>query len=346
MAGPFVGVHNDALIVAGGANFPGRKPWDGGQKEWHDEIYVLHKSAAGNYEWVRKIFHLERPIAYGVSVSTIDGVLCIGGCDADKSYRDVFVLKWNSERQIIEQKRMPYLPLPMSKMGGAAIGNKVYVVCGEVGGKASKVLFSLDLDSKKPAWEKETEFPGDARLMPTVSAQSNGKKECLFVVSGKTPGPLHAIKFFSDAWMYSPSTGKWKKRKDIINGMPAVAAASAPVGDDRIFIFGGGGSERCSVGERIENGKKIQSATTQAEKDSLTNFNWKLMAEDSGHRQETLIYNTRNDSWTIGAKMPKGSSVVTVQAVKWGDMIVIPSGETRPGVRTARVTVLKVGARE
>ncbi|MGB4738500.1 MAG: hypothetical protein WBH50_09915, partial [Fuerstiella sp.] len=48
VAGPFVGVHNNALIVAGGANFP--KPvWDT-NKVWKDAIHVLQKTAAG-YQW-------------------------------------------------------------------------------------------------------------------------------------------------------------------------------------------------------------------------------------------------------------------------------------------------------
>ncbi|MCH1440047.1 MAG: hypothetical protein L7W43_10350, partial [Rubripirellula sp.] len=38
VAGPFVGVHGEALIVAGGANFP-RPVWES-EKVWHDEIHV------------------------------------------------------------------------------------------------------------------------------------------------------------------------------------------------------------------------------------------------------------------------------------------------------------------
>src|SRR6185312_16330999 len=40
-AAPFAGVSSGALIVAGGANFPGAMPWEGGQKAWHDSIFVL-----------------------------------------------------------------------------------------------------------------------------------------------------------------------------------------------------------------------------------------------------------------------------------------------------------------
>ncbi len=40
-AGSFAGSHNGALIVAGGANFPGKRPWEGGAKTWHDSVFVL-----------------------------------------------------------------------------------------------------------------------------------------------------------------------------------------------------------------------------------------------------------------------------------------------------------------
>ena len=39
--GTFAGVHNRALIVAGGANFPEKPPWEDGKKAWYADIYVL-----------------------------------------------------------------------------------------------------------------------------------------------------------------------------------------------------------------------------------------------------------------------------------------------------------------
>lgn len=49
VAGPFVGISDDALIVAGGANFPDAPPWQGGKKMWHDKIHVLEKDKSGDY---------------------------------------------------------------------------------------------------------------------------------------------------------------------------------------------------------------------------------------------------------------------------------------------------------
>ena len=88
VAGPFAGASHGALIVAGGANFPDKKPWDGGRKVWSDAVYVLDKP---NGRWA-VAGTLPRPLGYGVSVTHNNGVVCVGGSDADRHYADVFRL--------------------------------------------------------------------------------------------------------------------------------------------------------------------------------------------------------------------------------------------------------------
>ena len=71
-AGAYVGVAGDALLVAGGANFPGGRPWDGAPKVWYDDVFVL---PAPDKPW-RTGWKLPRPLGYGVSLSTDQGVIC------------------------------------------------------------------------------------------------------------------------------------------------------------------------------------------------------------------------------------------------------------------------------
>ena len=113
IAGAFSGVHNDALIIAGGANFPNGMPWEGGQKKWHDDIFILAKAENGKKEWIKANLKLPRPIAYGVSIPTEDGLLCIGGCDSQQCVPEVFLLKWNNVSRKLEIKEMPALPKPL-----------------------------------------------------------------------------------------------------------------------------------------------------------------------------------------------------------------------------------------
>jgi hypothetical protein len=64
VAGPFIGISNDVLIVAGGVTSPDQSSES--NKVWHDDIYVLVRdsNADETYRWITGQ-KLERPIAYG-----------------------------------------------------------------------------------------------------------------------------------------------------------------------------------------------------------------------------------------------------------------------------------------
>jgi N-acetylneuraminate epimerase len=81
-ASPFAGVSNGALLVAGGANIPADKWADVFTKTWHDRVFVLEH---GSSRW-KTGFALPRAIAYGVSVTTDNSVLCFGGSDATRHH--------------------------------------------------------------------------------------------------------------------------------------------------------------------------------------------------------------------------------------------------------------------
>ena len=51
LAGPYVGIDDDVLILAGGANFPEKLPWEGGEKVYYKEIFILQKLTNGTYSW-------------------------------------------------------------------------------------------------------------------------------------------------------------------------------------------------------------------------------------------------------------------------------------------------------
>src|SRR5262245_61614359 len=95
-AGSFAGVSNGALLVAGGANFPDKKPWDGGKKVWSDTVFVLEKPD-GSWKVAGK---LPRPLGYGVSVTHGAGVVCVGGGDADRHFADAFRLEWKNGKLV------------------------------------------------------------------------------------------------------------------------------------------------------------------------------------------------------------------------------------------------------
>ena len=58
-----------------------------------------------------------------------------------------------------------------------------------------------------------------------------------------------------------------------------------------------------------------------------------LQASHPGFSNEVISYNTRTDEWTSLGSIPFEVPVTTT-AIKWGDNILIPTGEIKSGVRT------------
>jgi len=393
LAGAFAGVHDDALIVAGGANFPKGTPWEGGKKVWWDDIYVLVKVKEGaddydsairlpgpdgkpaekgtRYRWVHPETKLPRPLAYGVSISTDDGVICIGGCDADACYADVFHLAWDAEKQTITVTSLPPLPRPLSFMGGARVGDSIYIVGGteSVGSetKATDTFQALDLtdDGKPDGWtdlRKDSPLPGPPRLLPVVAAQTFRNDTCLYVFSGRNVQPGEQAVFHSDAYRYTHPKANaykenrteglpWKKLGDIqVAGdepRSITAGWGIPYGGQHILTMGSPGKLFLRI---VALQTKAAEATAAAEQESDAAKKAKLLADAAtadkerlgiltdhpGFNRDLLLYHAVTDTWVKRGEFPVGGHVTTT-AVRWGKAIVIPSGEISPGIRSPKI---------
>ena len=336
VAGPFVGIHNDALIVAGGANFP-EPVWES-ERTYYNDVFVLVRDSRDNasgYRWVTGST-LEKPLAYGASVSTSEGVLCMGGNNAEQTYSDVFLLRWNPETETVETQEMPELPHPCDYTGAALIGETVYVAGGTTGQgleSAQSNFWSLDLASRNSddfAWREMPPWPGPPRALAIVAAQHNGVHDCVYVISGRRQGADGEVEFLSDVYEFAPARyqtdgydgatntyqgreNPWRQRKDAPRCF--MAGTGIAVGQSHLFILGGA------------DGSLFHQ--TDALKDAHPGF-----------PKEAFAYHTITDSWVSAGAIP--ANHVTTTAVRWGsdtvnDPIIIPTGEVRPRVRSPKV---------
>ncbi|MAI71913.1 MAG: sodium:solute symporter [Rhodopirellula sp.] len=314
VAGPFVGVHGDAIVVAGGANFP-RPVWESG-KVWHDEIHVLRKRN-GKYTW-QKSGQLPRPLAYGAAVSTKAGVLCIGGNDSDNTFSDVFLLQVDAGTGDVTIIDYPSLPNPCAFGAAALLGDLdngvVYIACGQSGlslDTATSQMWSLDLSKRANSgaftWKKEAEFPGPTRAFNLTLAQHDGYEESLYVISGRRQNG-EGVQFLTDVWQYKPSSKAWRPRADV----PTCVMAGTGIGWGQSHLLILGGADESNFFKADE-----------------------LRDDHPGFPQEAWAYHTITDTWVSAGKTPQNQ--VTTIAVEWDNAIVIPSGEIRPRVRTPNV---------
>jgi N-acetylneuraminic acid mutarotase len=309
VAGAFAGVSGGVLLVAGGANFPDRMPWDGGKKVWHDTIYALDRTN-GNWRTVGK---LPQPLAYGVSVTSQIGVVCVGGSDAEKHHAETFLLNYNGGE--VRVKPLPALPVPLANASGALLGESVFVCAGaaEPGEQSAlRRLFKLDLKSDQPGWQELPACPGEARILPVAGAA----KGAFYLAGGAAlrslDGKVKRV-YLRDAWRFVPEQG-WLRLPDLPK--PSVAAASpAPVVDSTLLLVGG------------DDG-------------SLVGF--QPVHEHPGFPRAVLALDLRAHQWRQLGETPAARA--TLPVVEWQGRFVLPSGEIRPGVRSPEVWTLSLSS--
>lgn len=365
VAGPFAGVHGDALIVAGGANFPEKMPWDGGAKVWWDDIWVLEKLSDGAPRWVTdKTFKLPRRLGYGISVNTPDGVICAGGHDVERCYADVFLLAWDTEAREVRRTALPAMPEPLSFMAGALVGQTLYVAGGQHVMKAAvptSVFWALDLAQRahpeKFKWTVLPSWPGPARVVPVAAAQRTARGEEFFLFGGRVQQAGRPTELLRDAYAFDPSTRTWRTLEKINGGagVSVMAGTAIAAGDDEILLFGGDRGElflELETHDLAIEGKRRVLATAPGEtRPALEReIAWhldakkKIYATHPGFGREVLAYDTRRDAWRVVTRSPVPPQVTTL-AVKAGGAVIIPSGEIRPGVRTPAIVRATPAAR-
>lgn len=307
VAGAFAGVSGGALIVAGGANFPDKMPWDGGRKVWHDTVFALSET---NGAW-RVAGRLPRPLGYGVSATLNGGVLCVGGSDAERHYAEAFQLHLRDGR--IEITALPSLPAPLANAAGAVVGDTVFVIGGSAAPgeeSASRQCFTLNLAWTALAWRELEPLPGKARILPVAAAFDGA----FYVMGGAAVEPVNGkVKrvYLRDAWRHRPGSG-WERLPDLPK--PCVAAPSpAPAAGSRIYLLGG------------DDG-------------SLAGF--QPVAQHPGFPKSALIFEVGRDAWeVVNDTLPV--SRATTPVTEWRGRFVMPSGEARPGVRSPEVWTLR-----
>lgn len=151
VAGAYTGVHNDALIVAGGANFPiakGSELWsEDTLKTFHQSIWVATRTQNKQLNWLPVKTKLPSAMAYGVSVESGLGVFVLGGTDGKKKYAEAYLLRWLPQEQRLERLSLPKVPMSGGFVNGAAaiIGHHLYLMVGEDKNGVSEKFFQLDL---------------------------------------------------------------------------------------------------------------------------------------------------------------------------------------------------------
>jgi N-acetylneuraminic acid mutarotase len=325
VAGAFAGVagssdadRDGALLVAGGANFADRPPWDGGTKTWQTTVYAL---AAPDAAWIAA-GRLPRPLGYGVAASFGGRVWCVGGGDADEHLRSTMALEWDAATRTvrIEPDALPPLPEAMALGGGVLVGSRLYIAGGLASPAATKALgmfCSIDLGAaaEERRWREHPTWPGPQRILPVLGTLA-GK---LYLVSGAElvlePAATTTVtrRFLDDAYEFDPQTDTWHTIASCPVPLVASPGPALPLGGSRLAFLPG------DDGALFSRQKELAGA-------------------HPGFPRTVHAYDPARDAWqSLGVVPDHIRSAVTTPAVAWRGGWIIPSGEVQPGTRSPQI---------
>lgn len=308
-AGSYAGTSAGALIVAGGANFPDARPWEGGTKMWHDRVFVLESAAD---PW-RDGGRLPRPGGYGGSVQLDDGVLFLGGGDAREHFRDVWLARWDGRQ--ISFEAWPSLPVPLAMHAVARTQQMVFVAGGidrPDATRARRDVFALDLDDVAAGWREIEPLPAAERMLAM-----GGCLDDEFVLCGGVRLVIDDEERVSREWLcdtfaYSPRSG-WRRIADLPRPVVAAPSPTATVAG-RLLLIGG------------DDGAQAAAAPTA----------------HRGFPRGILAYDRNAARWEAAGEV--AVALVTTTLAVWNGQLVIPGGEQRPGIRSTEVWAARIMA--
>lgn len=299
-AGSYAGVSNGALIVTGGANFPEKPLWEGGPKRWTDRVFVM---PAGSDSWVEST-PLPKPLGYGATATLPQGVMLIGGSNANGTVADCYLLTWDGSS--VHCKELPPLPTTLTGHAAAVMGGKVYVQGGSVApGEQDAESRMWVYDPAAETWTEAPALPARGRFLQQMATVGDS----IYVLGGiglKDGEAGRKVRdMLTEAWSYSEAAG-WQQLPELPH-FCAAGPTPAPVINGRIYLLGG-------------DDATVKGFTPQ---------------NHPGFHNFTLCYCLKCGEWKDAGEMAVARAVLP--CAEWNGLAVIINGEQRPGKRSNQV---------
>lgn len=303
----FAGIVDGYLIMAGGCNFPDVPAADGGKKKFYQGIYAAKISTtADTLDW-QLIGKLPEPFAYGVSVSLPNGLLCMGGCNAEGSSDQVFKITIEQGKAVVES--YPALPWKLDNFAGSLGCSTVMVYDG-------LHIAQLQLEDLQKGWQ----------ILSPMTSEVLGQPVC-----GYTDGAFYA---------WGGCTTKTDKQDAQLQmqGYQFTKSGAKPVEGPRTcqqeeIYLGGAAAVNCGDSGIVVLGGVNKDVFEAAVNRPMPGY---MKHPIAWYRFNPYINLYKNGKWTLlgshEAAARAGASLVFD-----GTHIYIIGGELKPGIRTAEI---------
>lgn len=333
LAGSFFGKQGEWFILAGGANFPHGKPWEGGAKTFSNKVFVFAENTDSQFNLITTTNNLPFAIAEGAFVSTPKGLLCMGGQTKEGLSNKTFVISYNDEQVTVEM--YPDLPIAVKNATATIINNRVYLLGGQTKeGQSLNQFLMFNLSQPEKGWQHLPNFPFPISAS-TMTAQQDGEEVSLFVFGGRAIDNVNNVNnFYSSVFTFKPLQGKWIRKKDIhLNDGQSLSLSmhvAASIGASHIALIGG---DDGTIFNQVE---KAINQGDMNKRDSL----W---INHPGFNDKILFYNTITDTW-FELNNPRKTPSAVASVFSDGKQIYIAGGEICPGIRNPEIVKLTATA--
>lgn len=333
------------IIVAGGANFPGKLGFEGGTKALYDEI-VMYNSETESWNVIGR---LPEKSAYGVSIAlSNEEAVWIGGNSDSSSLKSAYKVMFNDGSLSLE----PFVSLPVAidNFAGCAINNKLFVAGGVANGAPSNSAYMLILGVRNK-WIQLPDFPGVARIQPVMSAVEIDGKEYVYLLGGFFGGDKdNAPAMLIDILRFDVQANEWEKVGEQLdsgtNQLFSLGGATAVAWDNRYIICFGGVNhdvflDAITTQYNISNNDTL-SAEEKGEKNLEFSKHYMTQPiEYYNFNKECRVFDTHKGAWsTIDNTSNAARAGATI--VYDGNEVVLVQGELKPGVRSADTWKVKI----
>ncbi len=329
VAGPVSGIAEDVLVVAGGANFPNGMPWEGGAKQYTKESY--HYSIANTHLKLKQTEVFEDSLAYSANVTVGKVFYSIGGERMGQATADVFCYLMKGNK--LHRKALSFLPEALTNGAATQVGDYIYFVGGENADKVSDKIYRLNIKSSKYAnWEEYASLPYAVSHAVVVS---DGDSR-IYIAGGRKRNLNSKSKIYNALYELQIETNKITN----VDTLPeAIAAGIGVFYKGNIILIGGDNAKTFHRVEELIGAINLEVDETK--KADLIRKKNAIQSSHPGFVHDVWIYDIKTKSWKKTDPI-KGASPVTTTAILKDDLIIIPSGEIRAGVRTDQILIGKI----
>ena len=284
-------------------------------------------------------------LAYGASVTTPEGVVCLGGTSDGQKSEDFAVLLTMDDSLGIQSQDIPLLPTSLDNFAAAYGDGFIYVAGGQHNGIPNRKAYRLRWPLGA-AWEELLDMPGPMRLQPSAAVQKGALAANFYLLGGFDPRYGKAV---ANGVYYDTRKREWLATSLMEGAL--VGASAIPSGAAHILCFGG--VDKDIFEAALARNALIADTTTTADRlAELRDEAYSYMTQDPAwykFRRSILVYHTVTDSWAEVFDSPliarAGAAVVPVPSGTGSSSLsaLVIGGEEKPGVRSSDVTRVDIG---